>query len=87
LSTWIYYLHMKTLPVGELKTHFSEVLSDVKAGEEVVITYGKKKENIAVLIPYAKYKKKNSIRLGLLNDKKMKMRGDFEMSEEELISL
>ena len=78
---------MKTFPVGELKTHFSEILSDVKAGEEVVITYGKKKENIAVIIPYAEYKKKNSIRLGLLKDKKMKIHGDFEMSEEELIDL
>ena len=78
---------MKTLPVGELKTHFSEILSDVKAGEEVVITYGKKKENIAVIIPYAEYKKKNSIRLGLLKDRKMKIHDDFEMSEEELIDL
>ena len=78
---------MKTLPVGELKTHFSEILSDVKAGEEVVITYGKKKENIAVIIPYAEYKKKNSIRLGLLKDKKMRITDDFGMSEEELINL
>jgi prevent-host-death family protein len=78
---------MKTLPVGELKTHFSEVLSDVKAGEEVVITYGKKKESIAVIIPYAEYKKKNSIRLGLLKDKKMKIRDDFAISEEEFINL
>ena len=76
---------MKSLPVGELKTNFSEVLSDVKAGEEIVITYGKKKENIAVIIPYASYKKKNSIRLGLLKDKKIKIHDDFEMSEEELI--
>lgn len=78
---------MKTLPVGELKTHFSEVLSDVKAGEEVVITYGKKKENIAVIIPYAEYKKKNSIRLGLLQDRKMKIHADFEITEEELTNL
>jgi prevent-host-death family protein len=77
---------MKTLPVGELKTHFSEVLSDVKAGEEVVITYGKKKESIAVIIPYAEYKKRNSIRLGLLGDKKMIIHGDFGMSEEDLIN-
>ena len=46
---------MKTLPVGEIKTHFSEVLSDVKSGEENVIIYGKEKENIAVIIPYSEY--------------------------------
>ena len=78
---------MKFLPVGELKSRFSEVLSDVKAGEEVVITYGRTKENIAVIIPYAKYEKKKSIRLGMLKDKKMKIHDDFKMSEEELINL
>jgi len=78
---------MKTLPVGELKTHFSEILSDVKSGEEIIITYGKKKENIAVIIPYADYKKKNRITLGLLKSKKMKIHDDFEMSENEIINL
>ena len=40
-----------------------------------------------MIIPYAEYKKKNSIRLGLLKDRKMKIHDDFEMSEEELIDL
>ena len=53
---------------------------------DVVITYGKKKENIAVIIPYAEYQKKNSIRLGLLKDKKMAIHRDFEMSEDDLIN-
>lgn len=52
-----YILHMKTLPVGKLKTKFSQVLNDVKSSEEVVITYGKKKEKIAVIIPYKNFKK------------------------------
>lgn len=76
---------MKSLPVGELKSHFSEVLSTVQAGEEIVITYGKKKKSIAVIIPYASYEKKNRLQLGLLKDKKMKMRADFKMTEEELL--
>lgn len=78
---------MKTLPVGELKTHFSEILSDVKSGEEIIITYGKKKENVAVIIPYSEYKKKNKIHIGLLKEKKMKIHDNFEMSEEELTNL
>ncbi|RKX77212.1 MAG: type II toxin-antitoxin system Phd/YefM family antitoxin [Spirochaetes bacterium] len=78
---------MKTLPVGELKTHFSEILNEVKAGEEIIITYGRKKESIAVIIPYSTYKKKNKITVGLLKNKKMKIKADFKMTEEELINL
>ncbi len=75
---------MKTYPVGDLKTHFSEVLNRVKAGEEIVITYGRKKENIAVIVPYSQYRKKNKINLGLLSDRKVHIRKDFEITEEEL---
>ena len=77
---------MKTLPVGEFKTKFSKVISDVKSGEKIVVTYGKKKENIAVIIPYKEYIQKNIINLGLLNSKKMKIHEDFKMTEEELFN-
>ena len=75
---------MKTYPVGDLKTRFSEVLNRVRAGEDIVITYGRKKENIAVIVPYGRYLKKNKINLGLLSDRKVRIRKDFEMTEEEL---
>ena len=78
---------MKTLPVGEFKTHFSEVIDDVRAGEEIIITYGKKKEQVAVVIPYSSYKKRNQIKLGLLKSKNYKILDNFEMTEEELIGL
>ena len=42
---------MRTMSVGELKTHFSEVLKSVEAGEKIAITYGRKKEIKALLIP------------------------------------
>ncbi len=77
---------MKTYSVGASKTHFSEIMEQVGAGEEIIISYGKKKENIAVLIPYAAYKTKK-IRLGLLQDKALKIHDDFKMSEEEWSSL
>ena len=48
---------MKTMSVGELKPHFSAVLNDIKAGEEIIVSYGRKKEKVAVIIPYEKYKK------------------------------
>ena len=78
---------MKTLPVGEFKTHFSEVLDEVKTGAEIIITYGRKKENIAVIIPYENFKKRNKITLGLLQNKQMKINDDFEMTSEELLNL
>ena len=78
---------MKTLPVGEFKTHFSEVLDEVKTGAEIVITYGRKKENIAVIIPYAKFQKNNKVKLGLLKNKRMKINDDFKMTAEELLNL
>ncbi len=47
----------------------------------------KKKEPVAVLVPYSSRKKQNSIKLGLLGDKKMKITDDFAMTEEELLNL
>ena len=38
---------MKTMTVGELKAHFSEVLDQLaKNGEPVVISYGKKRKKL-----------------------------------------
>ncbi len=77
---------MKTMPVGELKARFSQVVEEVKNGEEVVVSYGKKHENVAVLIPYSTYRKKNKIRLGLLKDQgSAELGDDFKMTAEELI--
>lgn len=78
---------MKTMPVGEFKAHFSEAVEQVKRGEEIVISYGKKRENVAVLIPYETFKQKNKVTLGVLNDKaSVAFADDFEMSAEELTS-
>lgn len=81
-----YSMYMKTFTVGDFKTHFSEVIERVRAGEEIIISYGKKKENVAVLIPYASYRNKK-LRLGLLQDKSFKIHDDFKMTEEELLNL
>jgi len=83
----MYLIIMKTLPIGELKYHFSEILNEVRDGEEVVITYGRKKENIAVIVPYEKYKKRNRINLGKFEDEELIIHDDFEMTEEELLGL
>lgn len=50
---------MITIGVGKLKPNFSDILNDVRAGEEVVISYGRRKEKVAVIVPYEKYCKRN----------------------------
>ena len=77
---------MKTMPVGEFKARFSEAVEQVRRGEEIVISYGRKHENVAVLIPYSTYKHKNQVSLGLLKGKvSVSFAEDFEMSSEELL--
>ena len=77
---------MKIMPVGELKRHFSEVLADIKSGEQIVISYGRKKTKVAVIIPFSQYAKGSGVKLGLLRNKaKCEFADDFEMTIEELV--
>jgi antitoxin (DNA-binding transcriptional repressor) of toxin-antitoxin stability system len=78
---------MKTLQVAEAKTHFSTVLRDVAAGNEIAISYWKKKETIDVIIPYEIWKKTKKRELGTLRGKaKIEFSADFSMTDEELIT-
>jgi prevent-host-death family protein len=78
---------MKYLQVAELKTNFSEILEDVKNGEEITISFGRKKEKIAVIIPYAKYKKNNRRKLGILeNIASYKIGKDFKISDSDFLN-
>ena len=77
---------MQTMTVGEVKAHFSEVLEMVQSGEDVVISFGKKKEKIAVLVPFSHYQGKPQRRLGLLAGKAtFSLREDFAIPDEELL--
>jgi antitoxin (DNA-binding transcriptional repressor) of toxin-antitoxin stability system len=42
---------MKTMTIGDLKTNFSAALKKVEAGEKIAITFGRKKEIKAMLVP------------------------------------
>jgi prevent-host-death family protein len=78
---------MKTLGIGEVKAHFSDILERVKGGEKVIVSYGKKKEKVAVIVPYAEYQPKGQRKLGLLQGKaRFEIRGTFKMSDEELLA-
>ena len=76
---------MKTLTVGELKANFSDVLSTVlKTGEAVVISYGKKKERVAALVPINQVKPASKRVLGTLSSKaSVTFKPNFDLSDEE----
>ncbi len=78
---------MKTLTVGKFKSDFSKVIKDIENGEEIIVEFGKSHKKIAILVPYQKYnlKKRN---IGILEGKaSFKMKDDFKMTTEELLSL
>ena len=77
---------METLKVGELKNNFSRILQRVQAGEEIIISYGKKNKKIAVLVPYDKYISDSPRPLGILKGRaKCKIGDDFQISDDELL--
>lgn len=79
---------METLKVGELKSRFSEVLQRVQAGEEIVISFGKRNKKVAVLIPYARYQGDAPRRLGALQEKGPLVIGDdFAVSDEQILGV
>jgi antitoxin (DNA-binding transcriptional repressor) of toxin-antitoxin stability system len=78
---------MKTMAVGEVKTHFSEVLEEVKQGSRVGILYGRAKKPIAMIVPYVEEKTQER-KIGILDGKiKIKFMDDFEMTAEELLEI
>ena len=77
---------MKTLPLAEVKTNFSSLLKEVQTGSEIAISYGKKRETIAVIVPYKEYKRSKKRKLGTLKGKmKVIFEKDFPMNDTNLI--
>ena len=78
---------METISVGDLKSRFSEVLERVKKGEEIIISYGKIRKKVAVLLPYDHYAPKQDRRIGLFKDRgACIIHRDFKLTEEEMLS-
>jgi len=79
---------MKTMPVGEIKAQFSEVLEKVKQGESFGILYGKKKKPVAMIVPYIDSELKQERRLGILDGKAtITFSDDFKITEAEFLGL
>ena len=76
---------MKTMTVGEFKTHFSEVVEQVKAGVSFAVTYGRKKEVVGYFLPESQLEKPCR-QLGLLEGKlSINFKKDFQITEEDLL--
>lgn len=80
-------LQMKIMSVGEFKTHFSQALKTVQAGEEIGISYGKNKEVVACLVPKVTEKQRKR-KIGILEGKgKVSFGANFKISSEEFLGL
>jgi prevent-host-death family protein len=78
---------MEIISVGEFKTRFSEILEQVKKGQEIVISFGKQRKKVAVLIPYSRFKGKPERKLGLLKGRaSYRIHDDFKLSDEEILA-
>ncbi len=76
---------MRTMTVGDLKARFSEVIQEIRAGEEIAVAFGKKREIVAYLIPKSA-RKPVKRQLGILQDKgKVTFADDFKMTAEEFL--
>ena len=78
---------MKTMTVGELKAQFSEVLGQmVKTGEPVAISYGKKKEKSAAIVPYSQVRPQAERSLGVMRGgARCVIHDDFELDDSEML--
>ncbi|MDH5434518.1 MAG: type II toxin-antitoxin system Phd/YefM family antitoxin [Gammaproteobacteria bacterium] len=80
---------MKKVQVGEFKARFSDIIKQVKEeGQEYLVSYGKRKEAAAVLIPVDKYIALSEKRkFGLLENKgSFSLASNFKMDDEEFLS-
>ncbi len=78
---------MTQLTVGEFKAKFSDVVEKLTKGEEIIVSYGKKKEKIGVFVPYKNYQKKTKRKLGIWEGKaSVKFAKDFKMTIDEFLN-
>jgi len=78
---------MKTMTVGQLKTHFSSVLEEIQNGQSIIIAYGQQKKKVGMITPYPNPKKKRQRRIGILEGKaSCSFAKDFKMTDEEFLT-
>ncbi len=64
------------------------MLKEVELGNEIGISFGRKKETIAVIIPIDEYKRIKSRKLGTLEGRaSVEFKGEWKISDEEFLNL
>lgn len=77
---------MQTVQVGEFKARFSEMIDSVRAGETIVVAYGRNQEKVAALIPYDQLPTHQPRQLGTLAGvASVSFAEDFAITDEELL--
>jgi prevent-host-death family protein len=77
---------MQEVTVGELKANFSTFLERVARGEEITISFGKRRKRVAVLLPYDHHTRKPERKLGLLRARgRCVIPKDFKLTDEEML--
>jgi len=77
---------METLTAAEFKARFSEVLEKIRKGQRIAITYGRKREKVAIIIPYSESFEGGKRKIGLLEGKaSFKVRKGFKLTDEEML--
>ena len=78
---------MQVISVGDFKARFSEILNQVKKGQEIVISFGKQRKKVAVLMPYNQLKHRPQRKLGLLKGRaSYRIHDNFKLSDEEILA-
>lgn len=74
---------MKTMTVGEFKTHFSDALDAVREGETIVVCYGRNHQKVAAMVPYSEVEQPKKRPLGLLKGSvRVKFAKDFGLGDD-----
>jgi prevent-host-death family protein len=77
---------MTSYPITEAKNRFSELIQAVEDGEQILITRGSKKNEVAVIVPIDEWQKTKKRRLGTLEGKmEVIFADDWDMTDEELL--
>lgn len=77
---------MKTITIGELKMHLSEVLEEVRRGETIVISQGRKNEKVAALIPFHQLESKPR-QLGVLEGRaQFCIADEFSLADDDWLN-
>ncbi|WP_375444877.1 type II toxin-antitoxin system Phd/YefM family antitoxin [uncultured Fibrella sp.] len=78
---------MKILTISELKANFSAVIQVVRSGEKVAVTFGKKKEIVAYIIP-KEARTPAKRQLGILQHKgRADLADDFKLTDDDFLGL